>query len=202
MPVISVYNLKPYFQKILHPVLIWLVKKKITANMVTFAAIIGSTAVGLLPVYVVNNRWVLVVLPLWLLIRMALNAIDGMLAREFNMVSNKGFYFNEIGDVVSDAVLYLPLAFFAHDILFVISIFCLGAMLTEFCGVLPKALGFSRRYEGPMGKSDRALWVGLILILTAFWPGMVKWWGFFFTAMVLLEIVTCFKRIRYGLKEA
>ena len=40
---------------------------------------------------------------------MALNAIDGMLAREFNQKSRLGGYLNEITDVVSDAALYLPL---------------------------------------------------------------------------------------------
>ena len=44
---------------------------------------------------------------------MALNAIDGMLAREFNQKSRLGGYLNEITDVVSDAALYLPFAFIA-----------------------------------------------------------------------------------------
>ena len=44
---------------------------------------------------------------------MALNAIDGMLAREFNQKSRLGGYLNEITDVVSDAALYLPFAFVA-----------------------------------------------------------------------------------------
>ena len=44
---------------------------------------------------------------------MALNAIDGMLAREFIKKSRLGGYLNEITDVVSDAALYLPFAFVA-----------------------------------------------------------------------------------------
>ena len=39
--------------------------------------------------------------------------------------------------------------------------FTLAATLTEFCGVLGSALGGPRRYEGPMGKSDRALVIGI-----------------------------------------
>ena len=42
---------------------------------------------------------------------MALNAIDGMLAREFNQKSRLGGYLNEITDVVSDGALYLFFAF-------------------------------------------------------------------------------------------
>ena len=44
---------------------------------------------------------------------MALNAIDGMLAREFGQKSALGGYLNEIGDVVSDAALYAPFALVA-----------------------------------------------------------------------------------------
>ena len=41
---------------------------------------------------------------------MALNALDGMLAREFNQKSRLGAVLNELGDVVSDTALYLPIA--------------------------------------------------------------------------------------------
>lgn len=42
---------------------------------------------------------------------MALNAIDGMLAREFNQQSTLGAILNEVGDIISDAALYLAFAF-------------------------------------------------------------------------------------------
>ena len=38
-----------------------------------------------------------------LFLRMALNAIDGMLAREFNQKTNLGAYLNELTDVISVA---------------------------------------------------------------------------------------------------
>ena len=41
---------------------------------------------------------------------MMLNALDGMLAREFDRPTPLGALLNEIGDLVSDAALYLPLA--------------------------------------------------------------------------------------------
>ena len=55
-------------------------------------------------------RWPFLLLPLWLFVRMALNAVDGMLAREFGQKSRLGAYLNEISDVVSDAALYAPFA--------------------------------------------------------------------------------------------
>lgn len=41
---------------------------------------------------------------------MGLNAIDGMLAREFGQQSRLGAYLNELSDVIADAALYLSLA--------------------------------------------------------------------------------------------
>lgn len=57
-----------------------------------------------------ESRWPLLLLPVFLFARMALNAINGMLAREHTMESPLGVILNEIGGRVSDAALYLPLA--------------------------------------------------------------------------------------------
>ena len=92
---------------------------------------------------------------------MALNAIDGMLAREFNQKSRLGGYLNEITDVVSDAALYLPFAFVApFDGVKISSIIWLAA-LSELYGILGQVQGKTRRYDGLMGKSDRAFVFGV-----------------------------------------
>ena len=93
---------------------------------------------------------------------MALNAIDGMLAREFDQKSRLGAYLNEIGDVVSDAALYAPFAFVHPFGALATGIVVVLAILTEFAGVLGPAVGASRRYDGPLGKSDRALLLGAL----------------------------------------
>ena len=60
-----------------------------------------------------NWQLPLLLLPLVLFLRMALNAIDGMMAREFGQKSRLGAVLNELGDVLSDACLYLPFALLA-----------------------------------------------------------------------------------------
>ena len=79
--------------------------------------------------------------------------------------------------------------------------FVIGAILTEFCGVLGKALGVTRHYEGPMGKSDRAFFVGLLAILTFCFPAILQYWGWIFMAGVLLTVMTCWNRMAGALKE-
>jgi CDP-diacylglycerol--glycerol-3-phosphate 3-phosphatidyltransferase len=107
-------------------------------------------------------------LPLVLLIRMALNAIDGMLAREHGQASRLGFLLNETGDVVSDAALYLPLMLVlcpAAPLL--VGATVVAVALTELAGVLGRAAGGSRRYDGPFGKSDRAVYFSILAVAAA-----------------------------------
>ena len=83
----------------------------VTANQVTIAACVASLLLGVLLSIFAHVTWLFWLLPIWLFIRMALNAIDGMLAREFQQQSPLGAYLNEITDVLADAALYLPFAF-------------------------------------------------------------------------------------------
>jgi CDP-diacylglycerol--glycerol-3-phosphate 3-phosphatidyltransferase len=144
--------------------------------------------------------WPLLVLPPVLLVRMALNAIDGMLAREHDMKTRLGAMLNELGDVVSDALLYLP---FAHRAGvapgLVVAVVVLG-ICAEFAGVLAATLGASRRYDGPLGKSDRALAFGVLAIALA--VGLPElWFNYALGAMALLGGGTIVQRVRHALRE-
>src|SRR5512145_777293 len=107
----TLYDLKPAFQALLRPMARRIFERGGTANMVTLAAAAGSILLGLI-LAAVGPRWpaFFLLLPVWLVVRMALNAIDGLLAREFGQQSRLGAYLNEICDVVSDATLMLPFA--------------------------------------------------------------------------------------------
>jgi CDP-diacylglycerol--glycerol-3-phosphate 3-phosphatidyltransferase len=105
----SIYQLKPRFQSLLRPLVRHLANAGITANGVTLAAMLISLALGaLLGAMGGEHRMLFLLLPLWMFLRMAFNAIDGMLAREFGQQSALGAYLNELSDVISDAALYLP----------------------------------------------------------------------------------------------
>jgi CDP-diacylglycerol---glycerol-3-phosphate 3-phosphatidyltransferase len=187
----SVYDLKPRFQNLLRPVMRALAGVGISPNMVTVAAIAGSAAAGWYAA--VHSLWVL---PVWLFIRMALNAIDGMMARELNQTSGLGAILNEAGDVVSDALLYFPLALVAEVAQWPVVAFVFGAVMTEFCGVLQQSLTGVRRYEGPMGKSDRAFAIGLLALITFAWPALLHYWYWIFWFLSFLTAATCWNRLR------
>ena len=185
----SIYDLKPKFQNLLRPSMRILAAAGVSPNMVTLAAIAGSAAAGWCGAK--HSLWAL---PLWLFLRMALNAIDGMMARELDQKSRAGAILNEAGDVVSDAILYGPLALLTDA--WPVIVFVFGAVLTEFCGVLMQTLDGVRRYEGPMGKSDRAFAVGLLALLTALWPGLREYWPAIFWFLAGMTLLTCIQRCR------
>ena len=197
----SIYDLKPKFQNLLRPLVIKLEQRGVTANQVTLTACAISVILGLILTALSGHHWLFILIPIWLFVRMALNAIDGMLAREFNQKSRLGGYLNEITDVVSDAALYLPFAFvYPFDGLQIGLIIWLSA-LTEFCGVLGQVQGKTRRYDGPLGKSDRAFLFGVLGLVYVFVPVLPDFLYWLIWIAIILLIVTCVKRVKSGLAE-
>jgi phosphatidylglycerophosphate synthase len=133
---------------------------------------------------------------------MGLNAIDGMLAREFGQQSRLGAYLNEICDVMSDAALYAPFAVVAPFDVLGIAVVIFLAALTEFAGVLGAMVGASRRYDGPMGKSDRALVFGALGLWIGVGAPMPHWLGWLPALLSLLLVMTMVNRVRGGLAES
>jgi len=164
----SIYDLKPRFQELLRPVLGRLRDAGVTPNALTLAALGLSVCTGLVFWLAVRVHVLLLVVPFALFVRMALNALDGMMAREYGMSSKLGQVLNELGDVVSDIAVFLPLAAHAHDA-WPVWLFVLLGVVNEFAGVLAVGVCGARLYDGPMGKSDRAFAVGLAALMLWAW---------------------------------
>ena len=197
----SIYELKPKFQNLLRPLVRRLYSTGVTANQVTLAACVLSVLLGALLVKFADVSTLFFLLPIWMFLRMALNAIDGMLAREFNQKTPLGGYLNEAADVISDAALYIPFAFVAPFGWGVISLVIFLAFMSEFLGVLGQVHGSGRRYDGPMGKSDRAFVFGLIGTIYAVFGQLPSWFSLALYAVALLLVLTCINRVRIGLKS-
>lgn len=197
----TIYDLKPRFQALLRPLNATLVGLGISANMVTLAALLLSLLLGLALAYRPTSQLFLLLMPVWLFLRMALNAIDGMLAREHNMQSRLGALLNEMGDVISDAALYLPLALIPGLPGTLIVLIVLLSVMVEMVGVVSVQIGGSRRYDGPFGKSDRAFAFGLICLLLGLGLAAGTWSDWLLWAMALASVVTLVNRGRQALKE-
>lgn len=197
----TIYDLKPAFQNLLRPVCKALANAGITANQVTVAALMVSVVVGAVFALYPTARWAALSIPIWLFLRMALNAIDGMLAREHGMQSALGGILNELTDVLADAALYLPFAFVPGiSPLLVVAVVILS-ILTEMAGVVAVQIGASRRYDGPMGKSDRAFVFGLLALLLGIGVNLHSWANIALTFVAMLTALTIFNRSSRALQE-
>jgi CDP-diacylglycerol--glycerol-3-phosphate 3-phosphatidyltransferase len=194
----SIYQLKQNFQNLLRPFVKRLYKMKVTANHVTLLALFGSLAVSAIIWQNAEIRWLFYIVPVWMFMRMALNAIDGMLAREFNQKSNLGAYLNELCDVVSDSALYMIFAL-AANVQLVVTVVILS-IISEYAGVMAPLIGVDRRYDGPMGKSDRAFVFGVLGVMIAA-DIFLNFIDYILWAVAILLCFTIFNRIKNAIKE-
>ena len=199
---ISTYSLKPRFQRLLIPMRNWLVRYRFSANQITLLGCFLSMGYAGLLFWSTQTYILLLFLPVFLIIRMALNALDGMIATATKSQSAMGSVLNEVCDIISDLALFgafsilLPVPVWLWLVLI---IFCL---LSEFIALAVfQAIG-SRPFSGPFGKSDRALYLGLLALLLVFLPQA----GFLYYAYIIigitLSVITIWSRLRLVYKGA
>lgn len=195
---ISVYQIKPKFQQLLRPILGKLHRAGVSANAITWSAIALSAAAGA-TLFFWKSPFALLVVPAALLVRMALNALDGMMAREHDQQTRLGEVLNEMGDIASDSFIFWPfLAMpFVEPMLFFG--FILLAALNETAGILAKNISGQRRYDGPMGKSDRALLIGLLCLGLFFFEKTAQFFNPIIAVACVLLLVSTFLRLKKSL---
>jgi CDP-diacylglycerol--glycerol-3-phosphate 3-phosphatidyltransferase len=198
----TIYDLKPRFQARLRPLADRLASGGVTANGVTLAALALSLAHGAWLALAPDSRLPFLLLPVTLASRMALNAIDGMMAREHGMKSAAGAVLNELGDVISDAALYLPFALVAGVNAPLVVLVVIFAIIGEMAGALGPVLGGMRRYDGPLGKSDRAFAFGLLAFLIGIGIAPGLWTTVYLAVLLALAGLTIVNRARSIVAEA
>lgn len=198
---ISVYDIKPKFQKLLFPLLTVLRRLGITPNHITVFSILFSFLTGFLFLQATENKIFYLVVALGLLLRMGLNALDGMMANKYNLKSTKGEILNEIGDVISDIAIYFPLLYFENFKFEYVVLFIVLSVINEFCGVLAKSISGARRYDGPMGKSDRALFIGILSIYLFFSQEAHYFINYILILVIILMMLSSYLRLINAMKN-
>ena len=198
---ISVYKLKPKFQKLLQPLLLLLKRIGVSPNHITVFTIIFSIIIGYILFLGIQDRFWFLIVAVGLLLRMMLNALDGMMAKQFNLQSKLGEILNEIGDVISDIAIYFPFIYFESIKSEYVIIFIFLSIINEFCGVLAKLISGTRRYDGPMGKSDRAFLVGVICIIMYFTDSILIYLDYVFIISIFLMLMSSYLRLTKSLKN-
>jgi len=168
---LGLYALKPWYTGRLTPIVHIAVARRISPDVFTAA---GVSAAGAAGVAVALGWWPLAAL--FLALRLAGANLDGAVARARGVSRPWGFVVNEIGDRASDLLTFAGLAVWAaqqrgpglHFLswpVIMVLVAGLAATLPTFASLAAAGAGASRRNGGPLGKTERCLFV---VLATAF----------------------------------
>ncbi len=191
------YLAKGMFQKVVR----WIAGSWMSANMATAlgCVFVVLTATGFyLGLTVPALRLLLLCVPLFLVARMAMNALDGMLAREYNTGTVAGEIWNEALDVLGDTVCYGVLYFVPGGPRLSVVVLLLTIWAAEFFGVLGKSMPNGvRRHETLLGgKPDRAVWMSALALVLFFWPGFLAYSPVYLGVVSGFVVLTSAIRVR------
>jgi len=197
----SFYKFKPWFQRVFR----WIAGDWMTPNQATLLGLVAAAAGGgfLYLGFRVNHLFFLAQ-PLWLILRLVCNILDGVLAREKGLADTRGEVLNELSGVVGDALNYLPIAFCAptnegHAVAFMVII---AAILAEMTAVLGRLATGKRRDEGPLGgKLDRGIWFGIGATAAGVFPGAIAYLPHYLAVVLAFVVLTGLNRLRLILQS-
>lgn len=193
---------KPFFQKLLRPATRVAAAAGITPNQVTAATMILSLAAGAMVLLRPEAPWALLLIPGALMLRVAFNHIDGMLACEHAMKTRLGAILNELADVVSDAALYLPLAAVPGTPAALLVAAVMLGVIAEMTGVVAMQIGADRRQDGPLAKKPRGLVFGGSALAMGLGVAPGAWLDAVLLAALALLLLTIVNRVTGALEQA
>ena len=159
----ALYDVKPRFRQLLLPLadrLAWM-----SPDAVTLSGLLASVlALGCIALGEAARGWLLLV-PVWLFVRIACNALDGLIAQRTGKARPFGEVLNEGVDRLSDLVLLLGLGLTAWASFSLAAWTTIAVLCSSYVGVLGKAVGAGREYGGVLGKADRMLWLGSVSVI-------------------------------------
>jgi phosphatidylglycerophosphate synthase len=166
----GIYQIKPAFQRSLGGVEAWLVPRRVHPDWLTYAALALSVLGGLALYLAPERPWLLILLPFIAVIRTALNALDGLVAKRTGLARPWGEVLNEQCDRFADVALLGGIALAAPTLHLLGAAAVVAMLLTSYLAILSKAAGGRRQYAGPMGKADRMVLLAVFAVLGLFLP--------------------------------
>jgi CDP-diacylglycerol---glycerol-3-phosphate 3-phosphatidyltransferase len=151
----GIYLLKPAFQRSLGGIERWLIAQRVHPDWLTGLALALSIGGGFCLYLAPDRPWLLALVPVVAILRTALNALDGLVARSTGLARPWGEVFNELSDRFADVAIFGGLALASTANLLLGASAIVAMLLSSYLAILSKAAGGRRQYMGPMGKADR-----------------------------------------------
>jgi CDP-diacylglycerol--glycerol-3-phosphate 3-phosphatidyltransferase len=166
----GIYKIKPKFQKALGGIERDLVRRRVHPDYLTLGALALSAFGGLL-LFAANWISILELLIIPVAIgRTALNALDGLVARDTGLARPWGEVLNEFSDRLADVALLTGVAFAPGSNYRIGAVVIVVMLLSSYLGTAAKAAGGKRQYVGVMGKADRMIYLSVASLLAFLLP--------------------------------
>jgi len=195
------FDSKVFFQMLFRPAANFMARAGVTANQVTASTILLSLAAGTTVFSWPEQRWPLIMILSVMFVRLAFNHIDGMLAREHDMITPLGGILNELSDVISDIALFLPLAAISGIAPWPVFLAVLFGVITEMAGVVGLTIGASRREDGPLSKKPRGICFAIIILAIILGEPPGGWMNVLLIALLPLMVLTIINRVTGAIRE-
>jgi phosphatidylglycerophosphate synthase len=189
----DLYRSKAAVSRRLEPMIDQLARRGVNPDALTLAAVpVGLLAGGCL-LLSPSVPAVLLAVPVLAAARLALNLLDGAVARRTGRIHPRGELYNELGDRLADIAFLAPVAFLPGADRTTVLLGVTGAVFASFAGVVPRAAGSERIYRGILSKPGRM--VLLAVSAVAAWIVGPEAWGPFGPLLLLGTVLTAAERI-------
>jgi CDP-diacylglycerol--glycerol-3-phosphate 3-phosphatidyltransferase len=196
----GLYALKPWFTGRLTPIIDTAVARRVSPDVFTAAGVAAAGAAGFAIAF---GWWPLAAV--FMVLRLAGANLDGAVARARGVSRPWGFVVNELGDRTADLLAFAGLAVWAArqhgpglnwlswPVLQVL-LAALAATLPTFASLAVAAAGLTRRNGGPLGKTERCLFLVLATVFPVIMPILL-------TQLVNGSVLTTVLRLRAAHRE-
>lgn len=187
----GIYRIKPRFQRALGGTEDMLVRRRVHPDYLTIGALILSILGGVALWGTTRSIWLFLVIPVVAIGRTALNALDGLVARDTGLARPWGEVLNEFCDRLADVSLFTGAALAHGSQLLLGAAVIVVMLLSSYLAILSKAAGGRRQYGGVMGKADRMilLSVASVVALILFTYSVMTYFLIVVLAGLVLTIV-------------
>lgn len=196
----GLYALKPWFTRRLTVIVNAAVARQVSPDVFTIAGVVAAGAAG---AAVAFGCWPLAAV--FMVLRLAGANLDGAVARARGVSRPWGFVVNEIGDRAADLLAFAGLAVWAAQQrgpglnwlswpVFQVVVAALAATLPTFASLAAAGAGATRRNGGPLGKTERCLFVVLATAFPVIMP-------FLLGQLVNGSLITTVLRLRAARRE-
>lgn len=191
----GIYSVKPGFQRSLHGVEMVFIRWHVHPDVLTLGAL-GLCILGGIALFASRwLPWLLLLVPVIALVRTALNAVDGLVAKDTGVARPWGEVLNEFSDRLADVALFAGVAMAPGSDIRLGSVVIVAILLTSYLGTLSKAAGGPRQYSGVMGKADRMIYLSIASVAAFILPDVAVF-QYFLLAVLAGLLLTMLQRLR------